>query len=152
MQNTPLSGDSSVAAVIDEFLRSAGERRELRSALSHVSAEIGTMRLERVRARHVMALLDRLRDAGLSAKRQKAIIDALSSLYSFAIARGLVRSSPFTLPAVPRREPPEPAAPDTARTPTLTMIALGARVAIWTAWLITIGFIVLFVALAVELA
>ena len=148
----PLSGDSTVAAVIDEFLRAAGERRELRSALSHVSAEIGTMPLERVRARHVMALLDRLGDAGLSAKRQKAIIDALSSLYSFALARGLVRSSPFTLPAAPRREPPPAAAADTARTPTLTMVALGARVALWTAWLITIGFVVLLVALVVELA
>jgi site-specific recombinase XerC len=148
----PLSGDSTVAAVIDEFLRAAGERRELRSALSHVSAEIGTMPLERVRARHVMALLDRLRDAGLSAKRQKAIIDAVSSLYSFALARGLVQSSPFTLPAAPRREPSPPAAADTARTPTLTMVALGARVALWTAWLMTIGFVVLLLALVVELA
>jgi hypothetical protein len=151
MRDMPLSGESTVAAVIDEFLRAAGERRELRSALSHVSAEIGTMPLERVRARHVMALLDRLRDAGLSAKRQKAIIDAVSSLYSFALARGLVQSSPFTLPAAPRREPP-PVAADTARTPTLTMVALGARVALWTAWLTTIGFVVLLVALVVELA
>jgi hypothetical protein len=142
MRDMPLSGESTVAAVIDEFLRAAGERRELRSALSHVSAEIGTMPLERVRARHVMALLDRLRDAGLSAKRQKAIIDALSSLYSFALARGLVRTSPLALPA----------APELARTPTLTMVALGARVALWTAWLTTIGFVVLLVALVVELA
>lgn len=154
----PLSGDSSVAAVIDEFLRatdSAAERRELRSALSHVAADIGTMPFERVRAQHLLAVLDDARAAGLSGRREKAIIDALFALYSFAQARGIVSTNPLAFPA----PPPTPASPSRvqpapagAHAPTLTMIALGARVAMWTAWLITIGFVLLLVALAVELA
>jgi hypothetical protein len=153
----PLSDDPSVDAVIAEFLRatdSQAERRELRSALSHVAAEIGTMPLERVRPRHLMAVLDDARAAGLSGRREKGILDALSALYSFAEARGIVSTNPLAFPA----PPPAPAAPRVqpasagAQTPTLTMVALGARVAFWTAWLITIGFVLLLVVLVLELA
>ena len=50
---------------------------------------------------------------------------------------------------------PAPAVePELARspTPTLTMIALGARVAVWTAWAVTMVFAALFVVLVLELA
>jgi hypothetical protein len=156
MHDTPISDDPSVATVIDEFLRAtdSAERRELRSALSHVAADIGTMPLERVRARHLMAVLDDARAAGLSGRREKAIIDALSALYSFAQARGIVTTNPLAFPAPPPTPAPPRVQPASAgaQTPTLAMVALGARVAFWTAWLITIGFVILLVALVVELA
>jgi hypothetical protein len=50
----PLTGDSSLGAVIGEFIRTTapGDDRELRSALSHVDAELGTMPVRSVRPRH----------------------------------------------------------------------------------------------------
>ena len=78
---------------------SAGERRELRAALSHVDAELGTMPVRAVRSRHLTALLDDLGDAGLSPRRQTAVVDALHVVYAFAIARGLVAADPLAEPA-----------------------------------------------------
>ena len=159
MRDPTLNGDSSVSTVIAELVRTTGSsaaRRELRAALSHVDAELGTMPLRAVRSRHLTALLDDLDDAGLSARRQTAVVDALHSLYGFAIARGLVATDPLAEPARARRRPAPRAGPPpaltTARAPTLTMVALGARVAVWTAWAMTIVFGVLLVALVVELA
>ena len=83
------------------------------------------------------ALLDDLHDAGLSPRRETAVIDALRSLFAFALARGLVAVDPLARPPAPapaeRRAPPRRRPPPTP-TPTLTMLALGARVAVWTAW------------------
>jgi hypothetical protein len=159
MRDLPLTGDSSLGTVIDEFLttaRSATERRELRSALSHVAAELGTMPVRAVRARHLAAMIDRLHASGLSARRELAVLDAVSELFAFAVARRLIPASPMPAPPPRERRPPPLAAPapvlETARTPTMTMIALGARVAAWTAWLMSIGFALLLIALAIELA
>jgi len=162
--HTPsLTGDSSVAAVIAEFMRTTdrrGDQRGLRAALSHVEAEFGTMPVRAVRPRHVTALLDDLWRAGLSSRREAAIEDALSSLFAFAVARGLVADAPVQqrraprAAEAPRRPPPvravPTAAPTVARTPTMTMVALGARVAFWTTWIIMLAFIVALVALVVE--
>jgi len=176
MSQPTLTGDSSVSALIAEFvsaIASQAERRALRAPLSHVDAELGSLPLRAVRARHVAALLDKLRDAGLSPRREDAILDAVGSLYAFAIARRLVAAAP--LPQRPRSRaarPPDVATPprrvprdtprraardkprDTPRpgqTPTMTMLALGARVAVWTAWTILIIFAALLVVLVVEL-
>lgn len=154
----PLTGASSVSAVIDEFEHEtdpAGERRELRAALSHVSAELGAMRMRTVRPRHVDAMLDDLRRAGLSPRREAAIVEALHSLYAFALERRLVAVDPLGEPEQRVSAPRPPGAPTPTRaptsSPTLTMLALGARVAFWTTFVIMAGFLVLLVALILEL-
>jgi hypothetical protein len=155
---SPLTGASSVGEVIDEFLQGtdpAGERRELRAALSHVDAELGTMRLRTVRPRHVDAMLDDLGRAGLSPRREAAIVEALHALYAFALERRLVAVDPLGEPERrPLAPPPQrahPPEPTQTPTPTVTMLALGARVAFWTTFAIMAGFLLLLVALILEL-
>jgi hypothetical protein len=154
---SPLTADSSLGAVIAEFVRATAagvERRELRSALSHVDAELGTMPVRSVRTRHITALLDGLRRAGLSVRREAAIVEALHSLFAFAVARRLVAVDPVPGSAPPRRRE-RPRGPGDASlpapTPTLTMLAVGARVAFWTALIVALGFVLLVLALLVEL-
>jgi hypothetical protein len=123
----------TVSGAIAELVRtadSAARQRELRAALSHVDADFGTMPLSSLRSRHVAALIDDLREAGLSARREAAILDAVRSLSELAVVR--------------------PAA--TTPTPTHTMLALGARAAVWTSWTIAIVFAVLLVGLVLELS
>jgi hypothetical protein len=148
-----LTEDSSLGAVIDAYLAAArdDDRRGLRSALSHVAAELGTMPVHRVRARHVGALLDDLTGAGLSPRRQAAVVDALHAVFAFAVGRGLTDHDPTPGGrARPRGATPPRESAAKAPTPTLTMLALGARVALWTTWFIVIGFLLLLVALLVE--
>jgi hypothetical protein len=155
---SPLTADSSLGAVIAEFVRATAsgvERRELRSALSHVDAELGTMPVRSVRTRHVTALLDGLRRAGLSIRREAAIVEALHSVFAFAVAgRRLVAVDPVPGSGPPRRRE-RPHGPGAASlptpTPTLTMLAVGARVAFWTALIVALGFVLLVLALLVEL-
>jgi hypothetical protein len=160
-----LTGDSSVSALITAFADAtdpAGEQRDLRSALSHIDAELGTMRVRSVRARNLVALVGDLRTAGLSPRRQMTIIDALHSVFGFALARRLVSVSPaagFTALGHEDNPRPRAAAPavpaartEDLRAPTLTMLALGARVAWWTALIVTVGFATLVLALVVEFA
>jgi site-specific recombinase XerD len=148
--------DPTLRAVIGEFVAAAGtvaERRERRAALSHVDAGLGTMPIRSVRTRNLAALLDDLYEAGLSARREAAVVDALHSLYAFAIARGLVADDPTPGGAAAATPAPMPAPATTpATTPTLTMLALGARAAVWAAWTIGIVFALLLVALVNELA
>ena len=161
MAPTHLTGDSSLGAVIDEFLRSAVARddRELRSALSHVAAELGEMPVRTVRPRHLTAFLDGLRSAGLSRRREAAVVDALHGVFAFAVARRLVAADPTPdarqAPAdgmqTPPARPAPPARPTPTPTPTFAMLALGARVAFWTTWIVTLGFLVLLLVLLVEL-
>jgi integrase-like protein len=160
-----LTEDSPLGAVIDAYLAgnaADGDQRELRSALSHVAAELGTMPVRTIRARHVAALLDDLSDAGLSTRREAAVLDALHAVFAFAVARGLTdhdptpgrrrrpraASSVSSLPSSSSPPPRQNAA--RAPTPTLTMLALGARVALWTTWIIVVGFLVLLVVLLFE--
>ena len=166
----PLTGDSSLGAVIAEFLRVTGpgdDDRELRAALSHVDAELGTLPVRSIRPRHLTALLDGLRSAGLSRRREAAIVDALHALFAFVVARRLVAVDPMPAATPPpssadvaKTPPPSstdgtktppPSSADGGRTPTFAMLALGARVAFWTTWVITLGFLVLLLVLLVEL-
>jgi hypothetical protein len=156
--SSPLTGDSSLGAVIAEFVKATHPGRDRRSALSHADAELGTMPVRSVRTRHVAALLDDLRAAGLSARRETAIADALHALFAFALVRGLIAADPVPESARAARHDPPGRVPavsplaEEPRTPTLTMLALGARVAWWTAWIVTLVFVVLLLALVAELA
>lgn len=146
-RSRPLSpaGDASLAAVIAAFLAEpmTGADRELRSALNHVDAELGTMPIADVRPRHLAALLEDLGQAGLSAHRQAAVSDALSALFAYAVAHRLLAVNPMPGPAAP----PAAATP----TPTATMLAVGVRLVGWLTWLIAAGFVALLVLLVVEL-
>jgi hypothetical protein len=162
---SPLTRGSSLGAVIAEFMRAtdSGADRELRAALTHVDAELGTMPVGTVRPRHLTALFEDLREAGLSPRREALVVEALHAVFAFAVARGLVAADP-TPGAAPRRAapphaaprraaPPDAAPPDaaTAPSPTFAMLALGARLAFWTTWLIMVGFLALLLVLLLEL-
>jgi hypothetical protein len=142
---SPPAGDVTLGSVIAEFLSDAGVDRELRAALWHIDAELGTMPVRDIRPRHVTALLDDLRRAGLSASRSDAVEDALHALFAFAVSRRLVAVNPMTGP------PPAAAPPPSTPTPTFAMVALGARVAFWTTWIVLIGFLALLLILLVAL-
>jgi hypothetical protein len=94
-----------LGALIDEFLQAVEDGlaggpharenvRALRGALSYVDSELGTMDVQDVRRRHIQALLDQLRGSGLAPARIHAVVDALNSLYAYAIQRELVGFSP----------------------------------------------------------
>jgi len=139
---SPAAGGHSLGAAIAEFLAEAGADRELRSALNHVDAELGTMPVANVRPRHVTALLDDLRSAGLSPRREALVTDALRTFFAYAVGRRLVAVNPMPGPADPARLPP---------TPTFTMLAVGTRLVGWLTWLIVAGFLGLLAILLVEL-
>jgi len=148
-----LTEGSTLDAVIDAYLAGARDedRRGLRSAFSHVAAELGTMPVRSVRPRHVAALLDDLSDAGLSPRREAAVVDALHALFAFAFARGLIADDPTPAHrAQPIGASRERESAAQAPTPTVAMLALGARVALLTTWIIVIAFLGLLVALLVE--
>jgi hypothetical protein len=139
---SPATGDASLGAVIAEFLAepAVGADRELRSALRHVDAELGTMPVANVRPRHLAELLDDLHRAGLSPRREAEVDDALQRLFAYAIARRLVAVNPVPGPA-----------PAPTPTPTFTMLAVGTRLVGWLTWSIVAGFLVLLLTLLLEL-
>jgi hypothetical protein len=139
---------SSVGAAIAELIRvaedgraqdSAGktytraQRRDLRAALGHLDAELGSLPLQSLRHRHVDALLQDLREEGLSERRENAILDALDLLYAHRTESRKERAA-------------------AGRTPTDAMLALGARVAWWASATIFVLFAGVLVVLAVALA
>ena len=114
--------DRELGAVIAEFLRAAeagrvrradGARygrddlRALRGALSHVASELGTRGVGAIRGWQIELVLDRLRDAGLPERRVTAVVDALRSLFAYAIGRGLVAANPVIGLSVPDDDAPE---------------------------------------------
>jgi hypothetical protein len=137
-----VTGDTSLGAVIAEFLAepASGADRELRSALRHVNAELGTMPVGDVRPRHLTALLNDLHRAGLSPRREAVVADGLQRLFAYAIARRVVAVNPMPGPA-----------PAPTPTPTLTMLAVGTRLVGWLTWLTVVGFLALLVMLLLEL-
>ena len=141
---------AELGAVIAEYVRDveAGARtrddvRELRRDLTHVASELGTLEVDQVRARHVEALVDELRAAGLPPDRVRSVIEALRSLYAYAIGRGLVKASTLVGLAVGGTE---------ARTPTAAMLDLGEQVVAWTVRVIVIAFVLIALGLVVVLA
>jgi hypothetical protein len=132
--------EAELGAVIDDFTAAAEnglardrggvvyspERiRELRESLGYVDAQLGTMNIQDVRRRHVQGLVDQLRLAGTDVERLTAVVDALRSLYIYAIQREVVDFSPvvqLTLPddrgPMPSYEQPTPVHPPDAAEPT----------------------------------
>jgi hypothetical protein len=108
--------------------------RSYRRALSYVDSELGDMAIEDVRRRHVQELVTQLSTSGLAPARVIAVVDALSSLYSYAIRRDLVDFSPIVELELPEWEgelssfapdTPHPFATDNSRTPPPPPVAQG---------------------------
>lgn len=118
------------------------ELRELRGALTHVSYELGELDVAAVRSRDVRRLIDELRAAGLPPARLESILDALRSLYAYALQRGLVETSPVIGITIP-----VPAAPS----PTTAMLEFGERLATWAVRLMMLTFVLAAAGLAVAL-
>jgi hypothetical protein len=157
---------TSLETVIEEFLREAeegdqravgnrpytyAELRELRAALIHIASELGTTPISHVTAWEVRTLIDRLGDAGLSAARLNSVMEAFRSLYAYAERRRLVHSTPVPRLSLLTHDEREPARSVEFETPTDAMLALGTRVATWTERLVLLTFIVIAVALGIEL-
>ena len=95
--------DDELGAVIAAFLedaaadrtRSREELRQLRRALTHVDTELGSVGVGAVGGRDVLGLVDELGAAGLPASRTDAIVDALRAVFAYAIAQGIVKTSPL---------------------------------------------------------
>jgi site-specific recombinase XerC len=158
--------------VIAEFLRAAeagrvrradgarygrADLRALRAALSHVASELGARGVGTISGWQIESFLDRLRDAGLSPQRLAAVVDALRSLFAYAIGRGLVTASPVVGLAVPEDEFDAPIRRTGTRvretpTPTGGMLLLGEQVAKRTIGVIVVAFVLLAVALLAALA
>ena len=143
--------DDELGAVIAAFLedaaadrtRSREELRQLRRALTHVDTELGSVGVGAVGGRDVLGLVDELGAAGLPASRTDAIVDALRAVYAYAIAQGIVKTSPLVGPARPM---------DGGRSPTDAMLELGERVVAWSVRGIVIAFVIIAVGLAVAIA
>jgi site-specific recombinase XerD len=169
----PGPGDGrELGAVIAQFLRAAeagrvrradGARygredlRALRGALSYVASELGPRPAGTIRAWQIESLLDRLRDAGLSPQRRAAVVDALRSLFAYAIGRGLLTASPVVGLALPEDDLDVPIRRNGTRvretpTPTGAMLLLGEQVAKRTIGVIVVAFVLLAVALLAALA
>lgn len=157
-----------LGAVIADFLRAAetgrvrradgapysrGELRALRGALSHVASELGSQGVDSISDWQVQSLIARLGDAGLPPPRVAAIVDALRSLYAYAIRRGLVTTSPVVGLAVPADDIADADAPTHgAATPTDAMLQLGERVAAWTVRGTVLAFVLFALLLGLALA
>jgi hypothetical protein len=103
-------GGRELGTVIGDFLEAAeqgqiesrtGERytsedlSELRAALSYADSEFREMEIEDIRRRHVLQLIDDLRASGLPPERLLDLVNALQSVYAYAIRRELVDYSPL---------------------------------------------------------
>jgi hypothetical protein len=118
----PVNG-AELGAVIDEFLQDAEDGRahdrngnaypperlrQLRGSLSYVDSALGSTNLEDIRRRHVQAMVDQLRAAGVTTDRVTSITAALRSLYAYAIQRDLVGYSPVVELSLPEPDELEP--------------------------------------------
>lgn len=108
-----------LGVVIDDFMQAAeaGEAvdaygnqytpeglRELHNALSHVNSWLGTMQISAIQGWLIQGMLDQLRQSGLAPGRLTAVVEALDSLYTYAIRRGLVENSPVLWLTFPQQE------------------------------------------------
>jgi hypothetical protein len=150
-----------VGSVITDFLEEADEGRRhdaqrvrhardevraLRAALSHVASdELGERDVDAVSDADIRALVSRLRDAGLPPGRVEAVLDALGSLYAYAIRRGMVARSPLA-EATPAAD-----TDDDGPTPTSPMLTVIEHAVTWSVRLIVVCALLLFVALVIAL-
>jgi hypothetical protein len=112
------SGEIGVTALVEEFIGEAEAGRALNrsgrryrpSALRdlsgilryHVVRDLGDLRVEDVRRRHVQALVDRLAADGLSVSRIRSVLSATRALFGYAVEHGHLEYSPADGVAIPR--------------------------------------------------
>jgi hypothetical protein len=141
---TEFLGDAAAGRVRDRAGRpmTREEVRRLRGLLAHVVSELGTRDVDAVGGRDIMALIDGLGADGLPPGRVDAIVDALRSVYAYAIGRGLVRVSPLV-----------GLAPEAAQTssPTTAVLALADNLVSWLVRGIVIASVLVAVGLVVAL-
>ena len=134
--------------------------RELRAALRHIEAELGTMGIADVRSSDVDGVVRRLRNAHLTASwtTTTSIFAAFRALYAYAIGRGLVGESPVEEPpAAPRWEsvpPPDSGPPrqvSEGSTPTEVVLALSEHATSWVVRAIVVAFVLVASAVLIEL-
>jgi site-specific recombinase XerD len=149
-----------VSAVIADFLEEVDEGRvrdadgdryardevrALRAALSHVASDkLGERDVNTVGSADIRALVSRLRDAGLPRGRVEAMLDALGSLYAYAIRRGLAARNPLD-EAAPAGDD------DDGPTPTSAMLTVTEHAVTWSVRLIVVCALLLLVALVIAL-
>jgi hypothetical protein len=75
--------------------------RELRDSLSYAEAQLGTMRVDDVRRRHVQGMVDELYSSGVDIEQIRAVVAALSSMYTYALQRDLADFSPIVQLSLP---------------------------------------------------
>lgn len=96
----------------------ASALRDIEGALRvWVLPELGAERIDRVRRRDVQQLVDLMVAEGLSGSRVRSAVNALRTLYAWAITREIVHASPITgvqLPAMDETPRDRVAAPDEA--------------------------------------
>jgi site-specific recombinase XerC len=144
--------------LITQFLRDAedgrvraGDLRELRGALAHIGSELGTLPVDEVQPLDVQRVIEQLRRAGLPPARLRSIVEALRSLYAYAIGRGLVRTSPVVGVTPTDDEGDARAVRTDAHTPTEAVLALaGSAVSLLTRTAV-VAFVLIVAALVVAL-
>jgi hypothetical protein len=152
--------------------------RCLRRALVHVDAALGTSRLPGAEMDH--ALVEELgwrviHETGVPPSRLASVVDALAGLVSYATWQRPAALPQWSRPAPRQPErswerparrhlqdpfPPDPLAEPMARpvsdteprTPTFSMLALGAQVGAWMERIIVIAFVLTAIGLALALA
>jgi len=122
---------------------SASEVRTLRRALAHAASDLGGLDVEALRSRDVRALVDDLGSSGLPPERAGEVVDALRSVYRFAMERGLVTTSPLVGLVPAAREGPSP---------TTAVVELGEQLARWAVGLMVLLFVLAALGLAVAVA
>ena len=155
-----------LSAVIAAFLRAAeagrardghgapytrAGLRDLRSALTHVDADLGSADVDVVEASHLQALVERLHDAGLPPSRISAIVEAMRSLYAYASENGLAAGDPAADAITSRDRDENRSQPFQAPPATHTMLALGTQVSAWAERIIVMAFVLTAIALVLEL-
>jgi hypothetical protein len=81
--------------------------RELRTGLTrHVVPQLGSLRIQDLRAQHVQEFADRLVADGLSRQRTGSVVNALRALCAFAVRRGLIERNPADLLVLPAEAAP----------------------------------------------
>jgi hypothetical protein len=123
-----------------------------------------------IRRWQIQGMLDELRRGGLAPGRLAAVVEALHSVFTYAIERGLVEDTPVIwltspeqgqraetvpAPAAQRSAPapaPEPLAAEAPTTPTSAMVALGSSVLLWTVRATVTVFVLIVIVLLVGFA
>jgi hypothetical protein len=166
-------GGDAFSTVIAEYLREAeagraldaaggsyspAELRSLRRSFAHVGAVLGDVQLSAVADADRAALEELgwqvIDQTALPPSRIGPIVDALNTLFAYYTWQRPVEPPRWQRPARrrPVEPPPQPAGDSESRTPTDTMLVLGAQVGAWMERIIVIAFLLTAIGLALALA